>query len=109
VPHFLSLAQNAARVEASTKMLRILHESEENHFEETATGYKSWFQYSYSHPSSKIFAPSPTGVIPRTRQTIGTKQTMTTIFVTGHKPITTSYQKEANSTSHILSITFFPA
>jgi hypothetical protein len=53
VPHLLSPAQNVARVEASTDMPRLLHESEENHFERIATGDEIWFQYSHSYPSSK--------------------------------------------------------
>jgi hypothetical protein len=53
-PHFMSPTQNVVCVEASTEMLRILHESEENHFEGLAIGDESWFQYSY--PSSKMFA-----------------------------------------------------
>jgi hypothetical protein len=85
VPHFLSPAQKVAGVEASTEMLRILHESEENLFEGATTGHKSWSQYSY--PSSEIFARSPTSVIPRTRQAVGTKQTMIAIFFTGYKLI----------------------
>jgi hypothetical protein len=71
VPHFLSLAQKVVRVEASTQRLRILDESEENHFERIPTGGESWFQYSY--PSPKMLARSPTDVIPRMRQAIGTK------------------------------------
>jgi hypothetical protein len=85
--HFLSPAQKVARVEASTEMLRILHESEENHFEGIATGDEFWLQHSDSYPSLKIFGPLPTDVIPRTRQAIGRKQTMIAIFFTGRKRI----------------------
>jgi hypothetical protein len=85
VPHFLSPAQNVARVEASTEMLRILHESEENHFEGMARGDQPWFQNAY--PSSKTFARSPTDVIPTTRQAIGTKETMITVFSSRRKLI----------------------
>jgi hypothetical protein len=66
-------------------MLRILHESEENFFEGIATGDEFWSQYSY--PSSKIQARSRTDVIPTARQVIEAKQTMITIFFTGHKLI----------------------
>jgi hypothetical protein len=44
---FISPAQKAACVETFIEMLRILHESEENHFEAIATGDESWFQYCY--------------------------------------------------------------
>jgi hypothetical protein len=80
-------AQKVARVEESTEMLRILHEPEENHFKGIATGDESWFQYSY--PSSKIFARSPTNVIPRTRRAIGAKKTIIIISFTGPKLIGT--------------------
>jgi transposase len=53
VPHFLSPTQNVAHVEALTKMLRILRELEENHFEGIAAGDESWFEY--SHRSTQIF------------------------------------------------------
>jgi hypothetical protein len=79
MPHFLSPAQSIARGEASTEMLQILHESEENYFQGIATGDESWFQCSDSCPSSKMFARSPEGVIPKTGQAVGTKKTMTTI------------------------------
>jgi hypothetical protein len=54
VPKFSAPAQKVARTEASTEILRNLHESEENHFEGISTGNESWFQYSY--PSSKMFS-----------------------------------------------------
>jgi hypothetical protein len=49
-------AQKVARVEAPTEILQIRPELEERHFERIATGDKSWFQYSYCHPSSKMLA-----------------------------------------------------
>jgi hypothetical protein len=61
VPIFVP-RQKVVRVEASTEMLRILQESEENHFEGMATGDEFWFQYSY--PSSKMLTSAPTDVIP---------------------------------------------
>jgi hypothetical protein len=81
VPHFLSPIQKGARVEASTEMLWILHESEENHFEGTATADESRFQYSY--PFSKMCGRSPTDAITRTQQAIGKGTIMIMIFVTG--------------------------
>jgi hypothetical protein len=65
---------NVAYVEASTETLRTLYQSGENHFEGISTGDKSWFQYSDSYPSSKMFARSPTYIIPRTQQAIGAKK-----------------------------------
>jgi hypothetical protein len=107
VPRFLSPAQKVACVEASTEMLRILHELEENHFEGIAIDDESWSQY--SAPSSKMFARSPTDVIPRTWQTIGTIQTMVTIFFTGRKLIVLDIlTQEACSASYVSLITFFP-
>jgi hypothetical protein len=72
-------------VEASTEMLRILHELEENHLKGLAAVDESWFRDSYFYPSSKMFAPCLTDVLPRTRQAIGTRQTMITLFLTGRK------------------------
>jgi hypothetical protein len=72
VPHFLSPVQKVARVEASKTILRVLQGTESNDFEGIATGDESWFRYCYS--SSIMFAPAPSEVIPRTRQTIGTKK-----------------------------------
>jgi hypothetical protein len=74
-----------ARVEASTKMLRLVHESEKNHFKGIATGDEYWFEY--YDPSSKMFPRSPTDGIPRTRHEIGTKQIMITIVFTQPKLI----------------------
>jgi hypothetical protein len=85
VPHFLSPAQKVGHVEASAEMLRILHESEENHFEAVATGDEPWFQYSDFSPSSKMFPRSPTEIIPRTRQAVGMKNILIMIFFTGHR------------------------
>jgi hypothetical protein len=45
VPHFLSEAQKAARIEASKEMLRILQDSEENKFDGIVTGDESLFRY----------------------------------------------------------------
>jgi hypothetical protein len=81
---FLFFPRRVAGIEASTEMARILHESKESRFEGIAIG-ESWFQYSY--PSSKIVARSPTDVIPRMQQAIGTKKTMITILFTGCKRI----------------------
>jgi hypothetical protein len=82
---FPSSAQKVIRFEASTKILRIPHKSEENLFEGIVTGDESSFQWPY--PSSEMFAWSPTDVIPRTRQAIGTRKSMITIFFTGRKLI----------------------
>jgi hypothetical protein len=65
VPHFLSLAQKVARVEASKTILRVLQEAESDDFEGIATGDEFWFRYCY--PSSIMFERAPSEVIPRTR------------------------------------------
>jgi hypothetical protein len=85
VPHFLSPAQKVTRVEASKTVLRVLQDAESHDFEEIATGDESWFRYCY--PSSTKFARAPSEVIPRTRQTIGEKKTMITIFFTACQTI----------------------
>jgi hypothetical protein len=85
VPHTLSSAQKAARVDALIDMLRILQESEANHFHGIATDDESWFQYLYSFV--KIFARSRLDVVPRTRQGLDTKKTLITLFFTGRKSI----------------------
>jgi hypothetical protein len=72
VPHFLSLPQKVARVEAPKTILRVLQDAESNDLERIATGDESWFRYCY--PSSTMFARAPPEVIPRTRQTIGAKK-----------------------------------
>jgi hypothetical protein len=63
LPHFLPSAQNVARGEPSTEILRIPHESEGNDFKGIATVDEAWFEYSY--PLSKMFTRSPTDVIPK--------------------------------------------
>jgi hypothetical protein len=85
VPHSLTSAQKVARVDASIEMLRTLSESDTNDFDGVTTGDESWFQYIY--PSSEIFALSPADVIPRTRQVIGAKRIMITLFFTVRKLI----------------------
>jgi hypothetical protein len=85
VLHFRSSTEKAARLKASKEILLILQESEANQFEEIATGDKCSFRYSYL--SSTLFARSPAEVIPKTRQTIGTKKTMMALFFTVMKPI----------------------
>jgi hypothetical protein len=78
LPHSPSPVQKVARVEASKAMLRIRQKSEVNHIEGIATGDEFWFRYFY--PSSTMFARSPAEIILRTRQAIGAKRTMITIF-----------------------------
>jgi hypothetical protein len=52
--HLQSLGQNYARVEALREMLRILQESEANHWDGIATGDESRSPYFYLY--SKMFA-----------------------------------------------------
>jgi hypothetical protein len=85
VPHSLSSPQKAARVEVSEAMMRILQESEANHFHGIATGDEFWFQSLSSF--WEIFARSRSDVIPRTRQAIGTEKTMITGFFMARKLI----------------------
>jgi hypothetical protein len=66
-------------------ILRDLQDVESNYFEGIAMGDESWFRYCY--PSSTMFAWAPAEVIPRTRQTIGSKNTIITIFFTAHQLI----------------------
>jgi transposase len=44
VPHFLSLAQKIAPVEASKARLRVLQDAESNNFEGIAMGDETWFR-----------------------------------------------------------------
>jgi hypothetical protein len=85
VPHSLTSAQQVARVDASIEMLRILQESEANDFNGVTTSDEFWFQY--ISLSSKMFSRSPADVIPRTRQAIGAKKIMITVFFTARKLI----------------------
>jgi hypothetical protein len=102
-------APKIALVEASTGMLRILHESKENRSEGIATGDGSWFQYFYSYPASKMFAPSPTDIIPRTRPAIRAKQTTRTIFVIGYKLIVLEISPKASKFNKLYCIDYiFP-
>jgi hypothetical protein len=106
VPHFLSPARKIARVKSSKTILRVLHDAESNDFKGIAVGDESWLRYCY--PSSTMCARSPSEVIPRTRQTIGSKQTMITIVFTAHQLILwMCYQKEAKLISSISSIRCF--
>jgi hypothetical protein len=82
----LSDAQKVARVEAAQEMLRISQESETKDFDGIATNDESWFQHTTA--SSKMFARSATDVIPRTRQAVGAKTTLITVFFTAKKLIT---------------------
>jgi hypothetical protein len=108
VPYYLSPAQKVGRVETSTEMLRILHESEESHFEGIATSDESWFQYSY--PSSKVFIQSPTDVVSRTRQAIGTKETMMTFSFTGRKLIMLDILPKGSKFNQLYSVDYiFPS
>jgi hypothetical protein len=81
----LSDAQKGARVETAKEMLKIVQESETNDFDGIATGDELWFQHRTA--SSKMFAPSAADVFPRTRQAVGTKTTMITVFFTAKKLI----------------------
>jgi hypothetical protein len=106
VPHFLSPDQAIACVETSTEMLRILHESEEDHFEGVATGDEFWFQFQYSYLSSKMFVRSPTDVIPRMRQGIETKHTMKTISITGRQLIVLDILPKGNKFDHLYFVDY---
>jgi histone-lysine N-methyltransferase SETMAR len=77
------------RVEASTELLQILNDLEADPFDGIATGGEPWFQYLYE--SSAMFAKSPGDVTPRTRQEIGVKKTMFTIFFTNRKLLIAEY------------------
>jgi hypothetical protein len=79
-PHFLSPAQKVAGVEASKAMLRVLQGAESNGFERIAADNESWFRYCY--PFSTMYARAPSEVISRTRQIIGARKPMITIFFT---------------------------
>jgi hypothetical protein len=81
----LSDPQKVARVEAAKERLKILHESETNDFDGITKGDESWFQHTTA--SSKMFARSAADVIPRTRQAVGTKKTVITVFFPAHKLI----------------------
>jgi hypothetical protein len=84
VPHLLSPGQKAARVEAS-KGLRILQESEANHFDGIGTADKFWFRHFY--PCSEMVVRWLAEVIVRTQQAIGASQTMIIIFFIARKLI----------------------
>jgi hypothetical protein len=73
------------RVEASKKMVRILEESEVNHFDGITTGNRFCFRYSSRY--SKMFAHSEGKVISETRQATDAKRIMITVFFTAWKPI----------------------
>jgi hypothetical protein len=70
-------------LKASKEMLRILQGSDRNQFEGITTHDVSRFRYSYQ--SSKTPARSPADVILRTRQAIGAKKTMVTLFFAARK------------------------
>jgi histone-lysine N-methyltransferase SETMAR len=82
-PHPLSGPRKVKRAGASTELLQILNDLEADSFDGIAIGDESWFQYLYE--SSAMFAKSSGDVTPRTRQEIGVKKTMFTIFFTNTK------------------------
>jgi hypothetical protein len=89
VPHTLSGPQKVKRVEGSTELFQILNDLEADSFHGIATGDESWFQY--RSESSAMFAKSPGDVTARTRQGIGVKKTMFTIFFTNRKLLIAEY------------------
>jgi acyl-CoA hydrolase len=89
VPHPLSCPQKVKRVEASTELLQILNDLEADSFDGIAIGNESWFQY--LSESSALFPKSPVDVTSRTRQEIGMKKTMFTIFFTSKKLLIAEY------------------
>jgi histone-lysine N-methyltransferase SETMAR len=89
VPHPLSDPRKLKRVDASTELLQILNDLEADSFDGIASGDESWFQYLYE--SSAMGAKSPGDVTPRTRQGIGVKKTMFTIFFTDKKLLIADY------------------
>jgi hypothetical protein len=84
VPHFISPAQSCWRRSTKT-ILRVLQDVESNDFEGIAMGDESWFKYCY--PFSIMFVRAPSEGVPRTRQTIGAKETMIPIFFTASQLI----------------------
>jgi hypothetical protein len=77
------------RVEASTELLQILNDLQADSFPGIATGDESWFQYLYE--SSTMFAKSPSDVTSRTRQEIGVKKTVFTVFFTNRQLLIAEY------------------
>jgi hypothetical protein len=56
-----------------------------------------------------MFAQSPTDVVPRTQQPIGTKQTMITILLTGRKPILLDILPKGSEFNQLYSVNYiFP-
>jgi hypothetical protein len=78
VPHFLSVVQKVASVEASKTILRVLQGAESNDFKGIATGDKCWFRYCY--PSSTVFVRAPSEVIPRCGKQLARKIMITISF-----------------------------
>jgi hypothetical protein len=72
VPHELTLANKAKRVEDARMLLQVLRSGSEKHFACTMTGDESWFSYNYESP--KMFGHGREQVIPRVSQTIGSKK-----------------------------------
>jgi hypothetical protein len=66
-------------------LLKILQESETNDFDGITTAAELSFQRTMA--PEKMFARSATDVIPRTRQAVGAKKTMITMFFTAKKLI----------------------
>jgi hypothetical protein len=89
VPHTLSDPQKVKSVEGSTERLQILNDLEADCLDGIATGDKSWFQSLYE--SSAMFAKSPGDVTRRTRQGIGVRKTMFTIFFSKRKLLIAEY------------------
>jgi hypothetical protein len=89
VPHTLSDRQKVERFDVSTDLVQILNDLEADSVDGITTGDESGFQYLYE--SSAMFVKSPHDVIPRTREEIGVKKTIFTLFFTNRKLLMAEY------------------
>jgi hypothetical protein len=77
VPHFLSDAQEAIRVENSQSLLRTLQDQQDRVWHNVVTMDESWFDDTTDHES--IWFPADEKVPERERTTVQSKKPMVTI------------------------------
>jgi hypothetical protein len=83
VPHELSPANKAKRVDDAKLLLPEMQRDSARRFAYIMTGDERWFHYAYDSPA--MFASERVEVVPRVSQTIASKKAMITIFFTGNR------------------------
>jgi histone-lysine N-methyltransferase SETMAR len=78
VPHTLSMAQKAARVESAIALKKVLCSAKHQSWRYILTGDESWFYF--SNDPDHAWVPEGAAIPTRPRQTIGSPKRMLTVF-----------------------------